>query len=106
VTVAFVVPLLLLGTTAYAGPCSSAIAQFEQTVRQSANSPTTGPTTRQTIGAQLDHQPTPGSVERAEARAQATFEMALARAKRLNAQGHRIDCMRALGAAKRMFDLQ
>ena len=103
---AFVVPVLLLSTTAHAGPCSNAIAQFEQAVQQAANNPSAGPTARQSIDAQLDHQPTPDSVARAEARAQATFDPALARAKRLNAQGHRIDCMRALGAAKRMFDLQ
>jgi hypothetical protein len=106
VTAALVVPILLLSTTAHAGPCSDAIAQFEQAVRQSANKPDAGPTARQTIGAQLDRQPTPGSVARAEAQAQATFEASLERAKRFDARGNRAGCTRALAAAKRMYDLQ
>jgi hypothetical protein len=97
---------LLLGTTAYAGPCSSAIAQFEQSVRQSANKPDAGPTAPQSIGAQLDRQPTPDSVARAEARAQTTFEASLARAKRFDARGNRAGCTRALAAARRMYNLQ
>jgi hypothetical protein len=107
VTATFVVAVLLLGTaSAGAGPCSNAIAQFEQAVRQSANNPGAGPTARQSIDAQLDRQPTPGSVARAEARAQITFETALARAKRLDARGNRAGCTQALAAAKRMYNLQ
>jgi hypothetical protein len=60
----------------------------------------------QSIGAQLDRQPTPGSVKRAEERAQASFNAAMARAKRLDAQGNRSGCTRALAAAKRMYNLQ
>ena len=103
---AFVVPILLLSTTAHAGPCSNAIAQFEQAVRQSGNDPGAGPTARQTFSTQLDRQPTPGSVARAEARAQTTFEASLARAKRFDARGNRVGCTRALAAAKRMYNLQ
>jgi hypothetical protein len=106
VTAAFVVAVLLLSTTAHAGPCSSAIAQFEQAVRQSANKPDAGPTARQSIGAQLDRQPTPESIARAEARAQTTFETSLARAKRFDARGNRAGCTRALAAARRMYNLQ
>jgi hypothetical protein len=107
VTAAFSVVVLLLGTaSAHAGPCSSAIAQFEQAVRQSTNRPDAGPTARQSIDAQLDRQPTPGSVARAEARAQATFAAALARAKRFDARGNRAGCTRALAAARRMYNLQ
>jgi hypothetical protein len=107
VTAAFAVAVLLLGTaSAGAGPCSNAIAQFEQAVRQSANNPNAGPTARQSIGAQLDRQPTPGSVARAEAQAQTTFEASLARAKRLDARGNRAGCTRALAAARRMYNLQ
>jgi hypothetical protein len=92
--------------SAHAGPCSSAIAQFEQAVRQSAGNPGAGPMAPQSIGAQLDRQPTPGSVKRAEGRAQASFDAAMARAKRLDAQGNRAGCTRALAAAKRMYNLQ
>jgi hypothetical protein len=107
VTAAFAVAVLLLGTaSAHAGPCSNAIAQFEQAVRQAANNPSAGPTARQSVDAQLDRQPTPGSVAGAEARAQATFEVALARAKRLDARGNRAGCTRALRAAKRTYSLQ
>jgi hypothetical protein len=106
VTAAFVVSILLLSTTAHAGPCSNAIAQFEQAVRQSANKPDAGPTARQSIGAQLDRQPTPESIARAEARAQTTFEASLARAKRFDARGNSAGCTRALAAARRMYNLQ
>ena len=89
---------------AHAGPCTTAIAQFEQAVRQSAGNPDAGPMARQSIGAQLDRQPTPGSVKRAEERAQTAFMAALARAKRLDARGDRAGCKRALAAAKRMYN--
>lgn len=90
---------------AHAGPCSGKIAQFEQAVRQSAGNPNAGPMAPQSIGAQLDRQPTPASMRRAEQRAQATFAATLARAKRLDAQGNRAGCARALAAAKRMYNL-
>jgi len=89
---------------AKAGPCTTAIAQFEQAVRQSAGYPSTGPMAPQSISAQLARQPTPGSVKRAEGRAQATFAATLARAKRLDARGNRTGCTRALAAAKRMYN--
>jgi hypothetical protein len=92
-------------TTAHAGPCTSKIAQFEKAVRQSAGNPNAGPMARQSIGAQLDRQPTPASVKRAEQQAQAAFAATLARAKRLDAQGNRTGCTRALAAAKRMYNL-
>jgi hypothetical protein len=89
---------------ANAGPCRTAIAQFEQAVRQSAGNPNAGPMAPQSIGAQLDRQPTPGSIKRAEQRAEATFAAAMARAKRLDARGDRAGCRRALAAAKRMYN--
>jgi hypothetical protein len=89
---------------ANAGPCTTAIAQFERAVRQSSGNPNAGPMAPQSIGAQLNRQPTPDSVKRAEERAQATFAAALARAKRLNARGDRAGCTRALAAAKRMYN--
>ena len=91
--------------SAHAGPCTTQIAQFEQAVRQSANNPGAGPMALQSIGAQIDRQPTPGSVKRAEERAQAAFNAALARAKRLDARGDRAGCRRALAAAKGMYNL-
>jgi hypothetical protein len=90
---------------AHAGPCTAEIAQFEQAVRQSAGNPNAGPMAPQSIGAQLDRQPTPASIKHAERRAQATFAARLARAKRLDAKGNRACCARALAAAKRMYNL-
>ena len=97
--------LVLSVASAHAGPCTTQIAQFEQAVRQSANNPGAGPMAPQSIGAQIDRQPTPGSVKRAEQRAQAAFNAALARAKRLDARGDRAGCMRALTTAKGMYNL-
>jgi hypothetical protein len=104
-TLLVVATLGLSVTAAHAGPCSSKIAQFEQAVRQSAANPNAGPMAPQSIGAQLDRQPTPASMRRAEQQAQATFAATLARAKRLDAQGNRAGCTRALAAAKRMYNL-
>jgi hypothetical protein len=102
---AVVAAAMSLGTApVHAGPCTTAIAEFEQAVRQSAGNPNAGPMARQLIGAQLDRQPTPGSVKHAEERAQATFAAAMARAKRLDARGDRAGCTRALTAAKRMYN--
>src|SRR5438876_7268413 len=104
-TVIIAATALCLGVaSAHAGPCTHKIAQFEQAVRQSAGNPGAGPMAPQSIGAQLDRQPTPGSVKRAEERAQASFDAAMARAKRLDAQGNRSGCTRALAAAKRMYN--
>ena len=106
VTAAFVVAVLLLsGTPAHSGPCGSAIAQFEQTVRQAAKTPGAGPTASQSVGAQTGRQPTPDSVKRADESAQATFEATLARAKSLDAQGD-AGCSRALADAQRMYSFR
>jgi len=102
-----IVAILGLGiVAAEAGPCTKQIAAFEQSVRASGKNPDAGPTARQTIGAQLGRQPTRSSVKQAEAGAQNRFEGALARAKALDAQGKRAECMRALSKAKSLFDLQ
>ena len=97
--------LCLSVASAHAGPCTSALAQFEQAVRQSAGNPNAGPMAPQSIGAQLDRQPTPASIKRAEQRAKTAFAATLARAKRLDAQGHRAGCTRALVAARRLYNL-
>jgi hypothetical protein len=104
---ALVVAAFLLDVaSARAGPCSDAIAQFEQAVRQSATSSTAGPTADQTVGAQTGRQPTPESVKRAEETAQATFEAALARAKSLDEQGNQTGCSGALADAQRMYSFR
>jgi hypothetical protein len=95
----------LLAVPARAGPCTEKIAQLKEAVRQSAEEPDAGPTAPQSISAQLGHQPTRRSVKRADAKAQATFDAALARAEALDAEGKR-KCLQALAHAKHLFSLQ
>jgi hypothetical protein len=102
----FIGAVLGLGSTfAQAGPCSTDIAQFEAAVRQSATNPNAGLAAPQSVGAQLGHQPTVASMKQAEERLKSKFSANLARAKRLDAQGDRLGCQRALTAAKRMYIL-
>jgi hypothetical protein len=56
----------------------------------SANDPEAGPTAPQSIAAQLEHQPTPGSVKRAEEGAEPAA--GLMHAERLDARGDRAGC--------------
>ncbi len=80
---------LLCGSdAAYAGPCTEQIAQFEQKIDVTAPGPASGPTATQTVGAQLHRQPTPGSVQNAEGRANADGDAALARARKADAAGN------------------
>ena len=98
--------LTLSIASASAGPCSADIAQFENTVRNSAKNPDAGPMGPQTVDAQLGHEPTPESIERAEAQAKTRFEATLAHAKALDAQGKSAECAQALSDAKLMFHVQ
>jgi hypothetical protein len=91
------------GPSAHAGPCTGAISRFETAMHRSAATRDVVPTAPQTIGAQLGCQPTPTSVARADKRAQAGFDAALARAKRLDARNDGA-CMQALDQAKQIFD--
>lgn len=107
IAAAFFVSVLTLSIEpAHAGPCSNQIAQFELAVRQSAGNPNAGPMASQSIGAQLDRQPTPDTIRRAEEQAQAKFAAILARAKRFDAKGDRAGCTQALSDAKGMYNLQ
>jgi len=90
---------------AQAGPCSTAIAQFERAVRQSAGNPNAGPVAPQSLGAQLGQEPTPASIRRAQARARSAFRAELARAKRLDGRGDRAGCTAALTRAEDMYNL-
>src|SRR5260370_27843542 len=97
--------LALPATDAWAGPCTSDIAQFEAAISRSQGNPFAGLTAPQSVGAQLEHQPTPASVKQAQARLKSTFSATMARAKRYDAQGNRPRCTRALTAPKRMYVL-
>ena len=93
-----------------AGPCTTQITQLEQQIRAAqASSPPGGPgdpSARQTIGAQLHHQPTPGSVERAEHRATADGDVALERARKADAEGNAAECAKALAEAKDIYGVK
>ena len=71
--------LSLSSTFAQAGPCSEDIAQFEAAVRQSANNPFAGLMAPQSIGAQLDRQPTAVSMKQAEERLKSKCAATMAR---------------------------
>jgi hypothetical protein len=81
------------------------IAQLQSAARRVATNPDAGPTGRQSVGAQLGHQPTPESVRRAEKQAQSRFAAALARARALDARGKLAQCKRAVADARRMLEL-
>jgi len=90
--------------SAQAGPCSNDIAQIEAALRQPGSN--VGPTLSQSIGAQVDRQPTPGSVKRAEQKADARLNAALARARALDAKGDRARCAKAVERIKLMIGMQ
>src|SRR5258708_17663628 len=98
--------LAFAATNALAGPCTSDIADFEAAIRNSQGNPLAGLTAPQSVGAQLEHQPTPSSVKQAEQRLKATFAATMARAKRYDAQSNRLGCTRELNAAKQMYLLE
>lgn len=103
-TVLFAAAVLGLGpATAHAGPCSNDIAAFENAARESARNVDAGPMARQTVGSQLHHQPTPGSVAEAQARADQAFDSVLARAKSLDQQNDPA-CAKALDEAKATYE--
>jgi hypothetical protein len=95
--------LCLNSGPAQAGPCTADISQFEATIHQSSGDPFAGLMARQSVGAQLSHQPTPESVNQANERLKSRFSAAMARAKQYDAQGNRSGCTRALNAAKKMY---
>jgi hypothetical protein len=97
----------LVGATvsAQAGPCTKQIIQVENQIRRAARAPVSGPTATQTVGAQLHHQPTPGSVENAEAKARADGRLALDRARQADAAGDANACARALDEARALYGL-
>ncbi len=98
-----IVMMLAVGTTsAQAGPCTADIAGFEAEVRAARASPNAGPSGPQSIGAQMEHQPTPESVARAKKQALTRFDAVLARAKTLDSQNDPA-CNDALAEARLIY---
>jgi hypothetical protein len=92
---------LPVGAAARAGSCADKVAALRASLQQTGNrgGAFVG-TAPQSVDAQLEHQPTPASVERAKKNASARIEALLAQAERLDALGEPRECERALQTAK------
>ncbi len=98
------------GMTAQAGPCANQISQVEQAINKAQMRSAPGgagePSAQQSVGAQLHHQPTPGSVQSAERMAIADGDAALERARKADASGDAAACTRALAEAKAIYGVE
>ncbi|MGA2891838.1 MAG: hypothetical protein ABSE22_03150 [Xanthobacteraceae bacterium] len=92
-------------SAAHSGPCTVQIAQLERQISLRASNPATGPTATQSVGAQLHHQPTPGTVEHAETVANADADAALQHARDADAAGNANGCNAALKEARRLYGI-
>ena len=91
--------------TASAGPCAWEIADFRSSLSRDKNGePTFIGTAPQSIGAQLEHQPTRESVERAKKRAQAQILMVVTQAEAIDSEGKKSECRNALAKAKLLLN--
>jgi hypothetical protein len=87
--------------TANAGACAGEIAEFQNALPRDENGePTFVGSAPQSIGAQLEHQPTPVSVERAKKQAQSGIFTVLAQAEALDSEGKPSACRDAIARAK------
>jgi hypothetical protein len=93
------------GAAAYSGPCTTQIAALEQEINSTPPGPETGPSAPQTIGAQLHHQPTPGSVEHGEYVANKDGDIALERARKADSRGDAKGCSDALNEARHLYGM-
>jgi len=97
------------GGVALAGPCTDQISQLEHQVSQLQAAPPPSdagePTAKQSIAAQLHHQPTRGAVQRAEHRANSKADAALNRARKADAAGNADACFQALRQARDLYGL-
>lgn len=91
---------------AHASPCADQIAQLETALQEAAarhEAPLTAP---ESLDAKLHHQPTPASVSQARAAARSRVDGLLAQAMDLDAKGDSAGCMRIVGDAKSIVDVQ
>jgi hypothetical protein len=102
--------LLASVASCHAGPCTAEIAQLEQQIAQlqagAAPSGAGQPSGPQSLGAQLHHQPTQGSVENAQKQADADASAALERARKADAANDAAGCATALDQAKQIYGIQ
>ncbi len=90
---------------ASAGPCAGKIAELRESLRRTekGGAAFVG-SAPQSIDAQLEHQPTPASVERAKENAKAQIAAVLAQADSLDAQGKQRECRQALLKARLLLN--
>src|SRR3954471_13089543 len=81
---------------AHARSCEAEIERLQGDAANASVRTISGPTAPQSVAAQLGHQPTPASVERAQRAAQSKFADMLARARMLAAEGKRAACLQAV----------
>ncbi|MGA2795042.1 MAG: hypothetical protein ABSE69_16230 [Roseiarcus sp.] len=90
---------------ASAGPCAAKIAQLRESLRQTERGETAFVgSAPQSVDAQLEHQPTPASVERAKENAKAQIAAVLAQAESFDAQGKQRECRQALLKARLLLN--
>ena len=101
----FAIAWCLHAASATAGPCGAQIATFQQSLQQLATrDPDSVGTAPQSIGAQLEHQPTLKSVERAKIQARTGIANILSRAERLDAEGRQKECLGAIETARLLLN--
>lgn len=89
---------------AHATSCEAEIERLQSDAANSSARTISGPTAPQSVAAQLGHQPTPASVERAQRDAQSRFADTLARARILGSEGNNAACMQEIANARRMLE--
>ena len=98
------IALMLNSATASAGPCAAEVIEFQDTLPRDKNGEFTfAGAAPQSIDAQLEHQPTPKSVERAKKLSRDRILAVLAQAKALISEGKWIECRGAMAEAKLLF---
>ncbi len=101
--------LSLVALPCYAGPCTKDLERIQLLVDAKLNAvAAAGPTTGQSVGAQMHRQPTPGSMAQAEQKLgelpPATITKvkdAIARARSADAAGDAAGCQQALSEVER-----
>jgi hypothetical protein len=92
--------------SARATACSAGLAKIERQIAHLKSDSLEGPTTAQSVAAQLHRQPTPAAVKSAERKAEDNFQMVLAQAREANSRGDAAACARALNRAKEFYGFQ
>jgi hypothetical protein len=90
-----------VGAANAVSPCSVQLAQIEQQTASSKASSFEGPSAKQTIQAQLHHQPTPRTVRQAEHEADVRLQGQLARARRAERGGRQRRVYTGFGQGQR-----